>query len=224
MSILENGYEIVDGLLSQGEIKCIKGELEAVGFPAKVGGIRNAEKKFSTIRELAASKKLVALANNYLPGEASLVRAILFNKTEENNWLVTWHQDKTVAVSDKFEKESWGPWSTKNGVPHVQPPIEVLNQMVTVRIHLDDAGLENGCLKMLPKSHSLGVLDHTVIQEYVKNHDSVTCEASAGSALVMRPLILHSSSKSSNPSQRRVLHLEYSSFKLPAGVTWAFDI
>ena len=221
MLALEDGYEIVEQFLSTDQIKYLTKEIEAIALPAKAGGIRNAEKKLSCVRELATSPELIALANSYLPGQASLVRAIFFNKTEVNNWLVTWHQDKTVAVSEKFEKRNWQLWSIKDGTHHVQPPIEVLNQMVTFRIHLDSATAENGCLKVLPRSHCLGILDNDAIQEYAKNHTAIACEASAGSALIMRPHILHSSSKASTPFQRRVLHLEYSSYKLPSGVTWA---
>ncbi|MFY0677729.1 MAG: phytanoyl-CoA dioxygenase family protein [Neptuniibacter sp.] len=221
MSILEDGYEIIDDFLTHDQLITLNRELETVEFPSKAGGIRNAEKKFPTIRDLANSDQLNYQAKKYLSEEVNLVRAILFNKTRENNWLVTWHQDRTIAVSERFEKIEWGPWSVKDGVPNVQPPVDVLNQMVTFRIHLDDASQENGCLKVLPKSHKLGVLDHGSIQEYVKSHNLVICEAPAGSALVMRPHILHSSSKASSPTQRRVLHLEYSSFKLPPGVSWA---
>jgi len=218
---LEYGYEIITEFLSRDQLISINREMDSVEFSAKAGGIRNAEKKYSSIHDLANSEQLHIQANKYLPGASNLVRAILFNKTTENNWLVTWHQDRTIAVSERFEKSLWGPWSVKDGVLHVQPPVGVLNQMVTFRIHLDDTSQENGCLKILPKSQKLGILDHASIQDYVRNHNSVICEAPAGSALVMRPHILHSSSKASNPSQRRVLHLEYSSFKLTSGVAWA---
>ncbi len=218
---LEDGYEIIGEFLSHDQIISISNEIESIEFPAKAGGIRNAEKKFSSICELANSERLRSQATEYLSGAASLVRAILFNKTSENNWLVTWHQDRTIAVSERFERDQWGPWSIKDGIHHVQPPVDVLNQMVTFRIHLDDSSQENGCLRILPKSQELGILDHNSIQHYVNNHNPVICEAPVGSALVMRPHILHSSSKASNPSQRRVLHLEYSSFKLPSGVAWA---
>lgn len=221
MPTLEDGYEMIDEFLSHDQIISINSEIEAIELPPKAGGIRNVEKKLSSIRELADSEQLKDQARKYLSGPASLVRAILFNKTAENNWLVTWHQDRTVAVSERFEKNEWGPWSVKDGVHHVQPPVDVLNQMVTFRIHLDDTNPKNGCLKVLPKSQEQGILDHGAIQEYAQNHSSVICEALEGSALVMRPHILHSSSKASNPSQRRVLHLEYSSFKLPSGVAWA---
>ncbi len=160
-------------------------------------------------------------AQEYLCGTPKFVRAILFNKTFNNNWLVTWHQDKTVAVSTKFERDGWGPWSIKDSTNHVQPPIEVLNYMITLRIHLDDIDEKNGCLKVIPKSHMLGILPQDKISEYTKKHEQVSCIGKRGSALVMRPHILHSSSKAINSAQRRVLHVEFSSYKLPEGVAWA---
>ena len=221
MSYFVGGYEIVDGFVTQAQIELVTSETQSKEIAFAGGGIRNAEKKYSSIHSLAWSNDLLARANNYLNKPSKLVRAILFNKTEKNNWLVGWHQDKTVAVSREFDAEGWGPWSIKDGVVHVQPPIVVLNQMITFRIHLDDSSQANGCLKVLPKSHELGILDQNEIQEYVQHNRSVICEARSGSALVMRPHILHASSKAKNPSQRRVLHLEYSSFKLPSDISWA---
>ncbi len=221
MQVLEKGYELIEGFLSLDQLEKINSEIKSVSFPARSGGIRNADKKYSSIGELSALESIIKKANLYLSGSASLVRAILFNKTLDNNWLVSWHQDRTVAVSKKFEKQGWGPWSIKDGIHHVQPPLEVLNKMVTFRIHLDDTGIENGCLKVIPKSHEWGILDRNAISEYVQKNKAVICFTKAGSALVMRPHILHASSKATIPSQRRVLHLEYSSFKLPSGVAWA---
>ena len=221
MPVLENGFELINDLLSEEEVQYFRKEYSFVNFPSKVGGIRNAEKKFSSIGALALSERLLCKVGCYLNGTPKLVRAILFNKTEESNWLVTWHQDKTVAVSKRFEQSGWGPWSVKDNTDHVQPPLSVLNQMVSIRIHLDDASIDNGCLKIFPKSHDLGLLEQSEIQQYVIDNSPVSCEAKAGSALVMRPHILHSSSKAVNPSQRRVIHLEYSNYELPQGVTWA---
>lgn len=221
MSYFEEGYEIVDEFITQAQLELVTSEIQSQKIPFRGGGIRNAEKKYSSIHNLAWSNDLLVRANNYLNKPSKLVRAILFNKTETNNWLVGWHQDKTVAVSREFDAEGWGPWSIKDGAVHVQPPIDVLNQMVAFRIHLDDSSQANGCLKLLPKSHELGILDQNEIQEHLLHNRSVSCEAKSGSALVMRPNLLHASSKAKNPSQRRVLHLEYSSFKLPFGISWA---
>lgn len=221
MSFLENGYELINDILSHQQLQSINLEIGTTSLISNTGGIRNTDKKFPTINKLAHSEQLMKLASNYLPKPANLVRAILFEKTGSNNWFVTWHQDKTVAVSSKFSKDGWGPWSIKDGVNHVQPPVEVLNQMVTLRVHLDDTNQNNGCLKILPKSHLLGLLNSNEIREYTNEQTVITCEATARSILVMRPHILHASSKGTQPSRRRIIHLEYSCFKLPDGVHWS---
>lgn len=220
-SSLAEGYELIDAFLSSDQIKTVVDELESVQLPNNRGGIRNAEKKFTSIQSLAVSTQLAKQAQQYLDSRPVLVRAILFNKTPENNWLVAWHQDRTVAVSTEFDHSDWKKWSVKDGTHHVQPTLEVLNQMISFRIHLDDTNEQNGCLQVLPNSQKLGVLTHAEIQEYTKKHRPITCSAKAGSLLVMRPHILHRSSKATRPSQRRVLHLEYSSYRLPKGVEWA---
>jgi len=221
MVILKDGYELIDGFLTEDQLFSINKNIHSIALPNKLGGTRNAEKKFSSIGKLAASPYLLSAARNYLAGNPSLVRAILFDKTPESNWLVAWHQDKTVAVSSMFENPDWGPWSVKDGVHHVQVPLAVLNQMVTFRIHLDDTNKENGCLKLISGSHTSGILSQEEIHRYTKLRSPVFCEAKSGSALVMRPHILHASSKAIQPSQRRVLHLEYSSYELPSGIAWA---
>ena len=185
------------------------------------GGIRNIEKKSARVLEYATSSSMLNTAEQYLSGAPKLVRAIYFNKTPSNNWLVTWHQDKTVSVSEKFEKKGWSTWSVKDHMHHVQPPLFVLDEMVTFRVHLDASTLETGCLKVIPNSHTLGILGQENIDEFVDDAEVFLCSAPRGSALVMRPHILHSSSKATSPSHRRVLHLEYSSYSLPQGVTWA---
>ncbi len=221
MTILDNGFELVDAFLTRGQLHPVCLELQSATLPAKAGGIRNADKKFRSIRLLSESAPLLERATAYLPGLPRLVRAILFVKSPEKNWSVSWHQDKTVAVSSRFDAPGWGPWSRKDGVLDVQPPVPVLEQMVTFRIHLDDTDEANGCLKVLPKTHRLGVIGSAAIARYAGTLDSVACSGKAGSAVVMKPHLLHASSKATHPAPRRVLHLEYSSFELPPGVEWA---
>lgn len=112
--MLENGYEIIECFVSKQEIADFIVDLDSLRFEGKQAGIRNLEKKSHRVNEFALSTRLQTLASTYLFGKASLVRAIYFNKTESNNWLVTWHQDKTVAVTKRFESPNWGPWSSKD--------------------------------------------------------------------------------------------------------------
>lgn len=221
MPFSNNGFEILDNILTASELSPIKFELEQIALPIFTAGVRNADKKFPSINTLITNTKLLDKAKQYLNGEPSVVRVILFDKTPDNNWLVTWHQDKTICVSEQKEVSGWGPWTLKDGIHHVQPSLDVLNQMVTFRIHLDDSTLETGCLRVIPNSHSQGVLSNTQIQEITNTQNAVDCIAGAGSILVMRPHLLHASSKATIPSQRRVIHVEYSSYKLPENLVWA---
>ncbi|TQV88682.1 phytanoyl-CoA dioxygenase family protein [Aliikangiella coralliicola] len=164
-------------------------------------------------------------AAKYLVGNPCLVRVILFDKSRHNNWSVSWHQDKTIALSNKVELEGWRGWSKKEGIYHVQPPLAVLNNMVTFRLHIDPATKDNGCLRVIPGSHQHGLLQSEQINQYVLENDYLECEMNSGSVLVMRPHLIHSSAKGSyhqsSLNSRRVIHVEYSSYQLPRGISWA---
>lgn len=218
--MLEDGYKIINEFMSVQDMNSILSEIDIVELPMLSGGIRNAEKKFESIYRYVCSDSIIEAVSQYITGSPKLVRVILFNKTIENNWLVSWHQDKTVCVNKRFDQEGWGPWSIKDNVIHVQPPLDVLDNMITLRVHLDDSSVDNGCLKILPNSHSLGILSKEAIHEYVANNIPIECIANRRSALLIRPHLLHSSSKGICPSQRRVLHIEFSGYQLPAEIHW----
>ncbi len=172
------------------------------------------------VAALACSSWLLDLVRPHLADEPFPVRAIYFDKSPEANWLVPWHQDLTLALRARAEVPGFGPWSVKEGVPHVQPPVELLEQMLTVRLHLDDADETNGALRVLPSSHRLGRLSPAQIQEQRAAQADVLCGAAAGDALLMRPLLLHASGRSTSQRHRRVLHIEYAGFALPAELDW----
>jgi ectoine hydroxylase-related dioxygenase (phytanoyl-CoA dioxygenase family) len=148
------------------------------------------------------------------------VRAIYFNKTAKTNWLVAWHQDVTIAVEEKIEAPNFTGWSVKDGIPHVHPPDALLENMLTLRIHLDDCDETNGALRVLAGSHRLGRLPANDIQELRQKLPEQVCSASAGDVLLMRPLLLHASARSAGTRERRVLHVEYAGFELPSGLRW----
>lgn len=172
------------------------------------------------VSALARSPRVLDLVRPYLPQEPQPVRALYFDKSPDANWLVPWHQDLTLAVRERVDAPGFGPWSAKEGVPHVQPPVELLERMLAVRLHLDDAGTDNGALRVLPGTHRLGRLTAERIQELRASVPEQTCVALAGDALLMRPLLLHASGRSESGRHRRVLHLEYAAFELPPGLSW----
>ena len=220
MQFFENGCEIVKDFISENWRSTILKEIEASEVSTEVSGVRNINKKLKSVAEYLNTTEFKENASAFVPVNAQLVRAILFNKSPESNWFVTWHQDKTVSVSSKFEESGWGAWSVKENTLHVQPPLAVLEGMVTIRVHLDSTPKENGCLKVIPNSHKLGILNAEQITEVVASEKVHFCEAEKCAALVMRPHLLHASSKSSEPSNRRVLHFEFSNWQLPSAVCW----
>lgn len=221
MSFDELGFEVLEDLVAPDLVQTLLAELSQLKLEPLRGGIRRIELRVPQVGLLARSPNIMSVVRKYLPSQPEFVRAIYFDKSPDNNWFVTWHQDRTVAVSSQFDAEGWGPWSIKSGAWHVQPSIDVLREMVTIRIHLDDATVSNGCLKVIPGSHSLGILTNEQVQDKVHQEPALFCEVPAGGAVIMRPHILHASAKSVAPIPRRILHFEYSSYKLPEGVSWS---
>lgn len=147
------GFEVLEDILTQDEVGSLAATLQAHQLKPLSGGIRRIEQLVPEVLALSKSEKIISTARNYLSGKTHFVRAIFFDKTPENNWYVTWHQDRTVTVSERFEADGWGPWTLKAGAWHVQPPLSVLENMVTLRLHLDSSTMANGCLKFIPGSH-----------------------------------------------------------------------
>ncbi len=219
----EKGFKIVSEFLPHDVVAKILGDLKSVQLKSSQGGVRNIEAKVDSIQDLVKSDYLRNQAAAYLPKNPSFIRAIYFNKTANNNWLVPWHQDKTIAVSKKLDLKEWTAWSIKNDQIHVQPPSSILNEMVTFRINLDDVTQNNGCLQVIAGSHQHGILQQNEISELVSKSSITHCLASKGSAMVMKPLLVHASGKALVPDNRRVLHIEYSSATLPDGLKWSTE-
>src|SRR3569833_488685 len=109
---------------------------------ASTYAVRNLLALSPEIRSLAESGELRNLVEPILGPAARPVRATLFDKAPGANWNLAYHQDLTVAVRERREVPGWERWSMKAGVPHVQPPAEVLEQMLAERINLADCDRE----------------------------------------------------------------------------------
>ncbi len=187
------------------------------------GGMRNLL-DLPWVCELARSTPVREAASSVLGLDCFAVRGLFFDKSVDANWRVPWHQDLTVAVREKHEVEGFGPWSIKANVHHVQAPEILLTHMLAVRIHLDDCGPNNGPLRLIPNSHSIGILSPASIEKCVTDREPEVGVAEAGSILGFRPLLLHASSSASEPCHRRVIHLEFAAFTLPGGLEWRWRV
>ena len=97
----------------------------------------------------------------------------------------------------------------KAGVIYAHAPAWALSRVIALRIHLDDSDGDNGPLRVIPCSHLAGVLSDPAVTESASKNDYVECCVPRGGVIVMRPLIIHSSSKARSDKSRRVLHIEY---------------
>ncbi len=172
------------------------------------------------VAAIACAGPVFDLVASIIGANAFPVRAILFDKQPGVNWDLGYHQDRAIAIKERREVEGFHGWSIKEGVPHVLPPANVLENMVSARIHLDDCGPDNGPLRISPGTHKLGIIDKHDVPAVARKHGEVVCTDMAGSVLLMRPLLLHASSKALAPSHRRVIHIEYSAPALPGGLEW----
>ncbi len=223
--VAAKGFAIVEGVLSRSAVENLLTCLAHIGDTGSVrkrGGIfavRNLLDVSPEVRELAHSETVRALVEPVLGERFFPVRGILFDKIPDANWKVPWHQDVTIAVQERVAAEGFGPWSMKADVLHVQPPAEVLEHMVSVRLHLDNCGEENGALRVIPGSHLHGRIPEEDISA-MRETPEVVCAVGVGGALLMRPLLLHASSPSRVPGHRRVVHLDFASVQLPNGMRW----
>lgn len=156
----------------------------------------------------------------YVEPQHRPVRAILFDKSGQTNWALGWHQDRTIAVKEKRDIAGFGPWSVKAGVQHVEPPFEIIEKMITVRIHLDDVPSDNAPLLIALGSHRLGKLRDSEIEKVTAQNPVFECTAAAGDVWVYSTPIVHASAASEAQTRRRVLQVDYASDDLPQGLEW----
>lgn len=203
--LAQDGFEIHRGVFSVSEIEILRVETDRVATEVGSACVRNLSSRSKMFRELANAPKL---RDMFRKETLLAVRCLLFDKTAQENWPVAWHQDLTIATKAEISCEGYGPWSVKDGVPHTHAPTELLQQMVTARIHLDFTDAENGALMVIPASHLIGKIPAASIPDLIAE-STFTCVCEPGDVLLMSPLLLHSSHRSTKPKRRRILHFEY---------------
>jgi hypothetical protein len=155
--------------------------------------------------------------------DARPVRVLAFDKTPQSNWSLGWHQDRVVALKEKRDVHGFVNWTVKSGIHHVQAPLELLQQMFSLRLHIDDCPSDNGALRVSPASYQNGLIEEAQIPAVLSKHGERVCEAKSGDILAMKALTLHASSPSLKPSHRRVLHCDFCQMSLPSGLDWALE-
>ncbi|WCM41426.1 phytanoyl-CoA dioxygenase family protein [Flavobacterium sp. CBA20B-1] len=225
-SLNNKGFSIVEGIYTDTEIESIiscidKADQTNTTFrkSADLFAIRQVVKEIPEIIPFVFNDNLRKLIADIAGNDYFIVKSIYFDKPEKSNWYVAYHQDLTISVDKKATLENFMNWTKKQNQFAVQPPISILENITTLRIHLDETNSENGALKVIENSHSKGIFRPENIDW--KNEKETTCDVPKGGVMLMKPLLLHSSNKTTNNEKRRVLHIELSNINLPKELNWA---
>lgn len=206
--VLNDGFAVIPNALPDREVADLLAALKLSQLPRSRAGMRHAMRNKS-VAAIARDSRLAAMAQQVLGNSAIPFRATLFDKSPTSNWLVVWHQDTALPLRERREVSGWGPWSIKDGVNYAHAPASALEQVLALRLHLDHSVAENGPLRVLPATHTLGVLGDDALHDLSTQIAAVDCLVPRGGILAMRPLVVHASSKSQSDAPRRVLHIEY---------------
>jgi len=204
----EDGFAVIPGIFEEDRVMLLAENLALANLRRSRAGVRHAL-GHAAVASLAGDPQLLEVVHRILGASAYPFRATMFEKTTDANWLVVWHQDTALPLRCRQETPGWGPWSVKEGVIYAHAPASALSQVLALRVHLDDSTSQNGPLRVLPATHTLDVLTDDAIHQLAQDVAPVECWVPRGGIVAMRPLVVHSSSKSQSESARRVLHIEY---------------
>jgi ectoine hydroxylase-related dioxygenase (phytanoyl-CoA dioxygenase family) len=212
------GYRIVGGVLGTSETGALLDALDALDLTRGRAGARHLM-QYAAVHDVANDPRLIAIAREFLGPSAVPYRATLFDKSSARNWLIPWHQDTALPLrARRDDADGWGPWSIKSGIVYAHAPAAALSRVIALRLHFDDSCHDNGPLRVLPGTHTHGVLSESEIDRMVREISPVDCLVPRGGVIAMRPLLLHASSKAITDRPRRVLHIEYAdSLDMPDG-------
>ncbi|WP_284652431.1 phytanoyl-CoA dioxygenase family protein [Flavobacterium terrisoli] len=222
----ELGFSIVDNVYSETEIQSIANFINGLDTSNPIFrktddlfAIRQFVKEFPEIKSLLFNNNLKKIIEEVGGDNCFVVKSIYFDKPEKSNWFVAYHQDLTISVDKKTETEGFGPWTVKQNQFAVQPTLAILENIFTIRIHLDDTDENNGALKVIDKSHAKSIYRPETINWNLEKE--TICSVNSGGIMLMKPLLLHGSNRTQNNKKRRVIHIEFSNMALPENLNWS---
>ncbi len=224
--VLEKGFTTINNIFSEEEVKKISEVIENTDTSNSnfrksddLFAVRQFLKEIPEVKNLVFNDAIKTVISEIFGDRYVTVKSIYFDKPETSNWYVAYHQDLTISVDKKLELHGFGPWTTKKNQFAVQPPPAILENIYTIRIHLDDTDENNGALKVIPRSHAKGIYRPETIDWSTETEE--ICNVEKGGIMIMKPLILHGSNRTTDGRRRRVIHIEFSDMELPEGLKWS---
>jgi hypothetical protein len=209
---MQQGFAVAENIYTHTEVEQLTGMIEAAvanqpisPIAKDVFAIRHLLQQVPQLKSKLFTTRLLSLIGSVFGEDYFVVKTIYFDKPAASNWFVAYHQDLTWSVQEKHTVTGFGPWTVKGNQYAVQPPVERLKDAFTVRIHLDDTDEQNGALKVVPASHQRGIIRPETI--HWQQEKEVICPVPKGGIMLMRPLLLHASGRTTNGKRRRVIHI-----------------
>jgi ectoine hydroxylase-related dioxygenase (phytanoyl-CoA dioxygenase family) len=219
--INENGYSITDNFFDHRIIIDLEAELNNIGAfdftNTRVGETNLLQ--YGPVAAIAAHSSIVALLSVLFPLPLKPVKAFILDKSVHKNWNIPWHQDLKIPLQERANAAGFSNWTLEADIWHVQPPVDLLAELIVLRIHFDACSAINGAMRLFPGSHKAGILKDTQVQELLALQESVLASVSQYGVMFMKPLVVHDSPASCSAQRRRILQLEYGP-DLPAGLRW----
>lgn len=220
------GFAVIDNVFSPKEVNTILQTISQVDTTkptfrktSDLFAIRQFLKEVPETFDLIFNENIRSVISTLFGNDYFVVKSIYFDKPEQSNWFVAYHQDLTISVDKKLDVDGYGPWSVKQNQFAVQPPLDILESNFTIRIHLDDTDENNGALRVVPKSHLKGIYRPETIDWNVEKE--AVCNVKQGGIMIMKPLLLHASNRTTNNNKRRVIHIEFSNRSLQGTLQWS---
>lgn len=224
--MVANGFIVIENVFTDKEVDTLTGIIERADSSndtfrktKDLFAIRQFLKEVPDAAPAIFTPGLNATLRELFGPGYQVVKSIYFDKPGDSNWFVSYHQDLTISVKEKAEVPGFGPWTVKQQQYAVQPTLKILENNFTIRIHLDDTDEHNGALRVIPGSHNKGIYRPETIDWSTERE--VSCNVRKGGMMIMRPLLLHASSRTTNNHKRRVIHIEFSKQELPAPLQWS---
>lgn len=219
----EHGYYVLEDFLTDAELDACEAEIERLhrlGAEFKASGddrgksfqlepyaktheqdglpvLRKIEqtRDYSDVfKDLAKHPKLISVVRELLGDDLLLFRSTLMLKPANHGSAHSYHQDSAY-------------WP-------MRPP-----SLVTVSIALTESTPENGCIKVIPKSHEWGMQewgliaqdtdDATTQRDDVDTSQAIDVPLKAGSALMFHSLVVHGSGPNRSPNPRHTALYAY---------------
>lgn len=169
--------------------------------------ISTAHMKYGGVYDILTNTRIVDYVADLLGEDVVAWGSHFFCKMPGDGRAVAWHQDA-----------SYWPLTPSHAV--------------TVWLAIDDADLDNGCMKFIAGSHHFGHLtyrrsspeEHNVLDQTVLNAESygkiVVDDLKAGQASIHNDLLLHGSAANMSVRRRCGLTLRYAAAHVRAGMQW----